>query len=264
MITRAKLQEKTLDELRTIAASLEVPDHETLQKSKLIAAIVESDGFEASDEPAPVDLPDRRAPGAPRRTGIHGEAVRRRAIGFGRRRTRTPTIGPTEDPPTGSPATVAARRASERQRPGSGQGQGRTAARDAAATGVGRQPSAAGLRRVGAGGPRGHPRHPPRVVRLPAGRPEYLPGDKDVYVSASQVRKFGLRKGDILIGPIRPPRSQEKFPALIRIDSVSGMTRRGRPQAPQVRRPDPAVPRRAAPPRRSTASPITCWPGSST
>jgi transcription termination factor Rho len=51
----------------------------------------------------------------------------------------------------------------------------------------------------------------------------YLPGDKDVYVSASQVRKFGLRKGDLIVGPIRPPRSQEKFPALIRIDSVSGM-----------------------------------------
>ncbi|MEX0756459.1 MAG: transcription termination factor Rho, partial [Acidimicrobiia bacterium] len=51
----------------------------------------------------------------------------------------------------------------------------------------------------------------------------YLPGDKDVYVSASQVRKFGLRKGDQVAGPIRPPRSQEKFPALIRIDSVNGM-----------------------------------------
>ena len=51
----------------------------------------------------------------------------------------------------------------------------------------------------------------------------YLPGDKDVYVSASQVRKFGLRKGDQIAGPIRPPRSQEKFPALTRIDSVNGM-----------------------------------------
>src|SRR3990172_8483877 len=52
----------------------------------------------------------------------------------------------------------------------------------------------------------------------------YLPGDKDVYVSATQVRKFGLRRGDSLPGPIRPPRSQEKFPALTRIDTVSGMT----------------------------------------
>ncbi|HLT97468.1 MAG TPA: transcription termination factor Rho [Acidimicrobiia bacterium] len=50
----------------------------------------------------------------------------------------------------------------------------------------------------------------------------YLPGDRDVYVSAGQIRKFGLRKGDLVKGPIRSPRSQEKFPALTRIDSVNG------------------------------------------
>src|SRR3989304_5824427 len=38
----------------------------------------------------------------------------------------------------------------------------------------------------------------------------YLPGDRDVYVSATQVRKFGLRKADLVSGPIRPPRTQEK------------------------------------------------------
>ena len=64
MTTRANLQGKKLDELRTIAASLEIADHETMQKSKLITAILGSDGFEASEEPAPVDLPeieDRRS-----------------------------------------------------------------------------------------------------------------------------------------------------------------------------------------------------------
>ncbi|HEY5578123.1 MAG TPA: transcription termination factor Rho, partial [Acidimicrobiia bacterium] len=52
----------------------------------------------------------------------------------------------------------------------------------------------------------------------------YTPGEKDVYVSASQIRKFGLRKGDTVSGPIRPPRSQEKFAALTRIDRVNGMS----------------------------------------
>ena len=52
----------------------------------------------------------------------------------------------------------------------------------------------------------------------------YLSGDKDVYVSANQVRKFRLRKGDIVSGPIRPPRSKEKFPAVVRIDKVNGMS----------------------------------------
>jgi transcription termination factor Rho len=51
----------------------------------------------------------------------------------------------------------------------------------------------------------------------------YLPSPKDVYVSISQARKFALRKGDAIEGAYRPAASNEKYPALIRIDSVSGM-----------------------------------------
>jgi transcription termination factor Rho len=51
----------------------------------------------------------------------------------------------------------------------------------------------------------------------------YLPSSKDVYVSISQARKFSLRKGDAIEGAFRPAGSNEKYPALIRIDSVSGM-----------------------------------------
>jgi len=52
----------------------------------------------------------------------------------------------------------------------------------------------------------------------------YLAGARDVYVSLSQVRKFGLRKGDALKGTSRPASTTEKYPALLRIDSVNGMT----------------------------------------
>ena len=51
----------------------------------------------------------------------------------------------------------------------------------------------------------------------------YLPSPKDVYVSISQARRFALRKGDHLEGASRPAGSTEKFPALLRIDTVSGM-----------------------------------------
>ncbi|HKA93773.1 MAG TPA: transcription termination factor Rho [Acidimicrobiia bacterium] len=51
----------------------------------------------------------------------------------------------------------------------------------------------------------------------------YLPGAKDVYVSASQVRRFALRKGDYLKGYARPQASNEKYPALLRVDEVNGM-----------------------------------------
>ncbi|MFE9389304.1 transcription termination factor Rho [Streptomyces sp. NPDC006784] len=55
----------------------------------------------------------------------------------------------------------------------------------------------------------------------------YLPGPNDVYVSLAQVRKNGLRKGDHVTGAVRQPREgerREKFNALVRLDSVNGMT----------------------------------------
>jgi len=52
----------------------------------------------------------------------------------------------------------------------------------------------------------------------------YLAGRNDAYVSASQVRRFGLRKGDYVKGAIRPPASTEKYPALVRVDLINSMT----------------------------------------
>jgi transcription termination factor Rho len=60
----------------------------------------------------------------------------------------------------------------------------------------------------------------------------YLPSNQDVYVSISQARKFGLRKGDAIEGAFRPAGSNEKYPALIRIDTVSAMD----PEAAKARR----------------------------
>jgi transcription termination factor Rho len=54
----------------------------------------------------------------------------------------------------------------------------------------------------------------------------YLPGPQDVYVSLAQVRKNGLRKGDVITGAVRQPREgerREKFNALVRLDTVNGM-----------------------------------------
>jgi transcription termination factor Rho len=54
----------------------------------------------------------------------------------------------------------------------------------------------------------------------------YLPGPNDVYVSLSQVRRYGLRKGDVIEGAIRQPREgerREKFNALVRLDKINGL-----------------------------------------
>ena len=52
----------------------------------------------------------------------------------------------------------------------------------------------------------------------------YLAGPKDVYVSASQVKRFSLRKGDFVTGMTRPAARTEKYPALLRVDQISGMS----------------------------------------
>ncbi|MGO9197327.1 MAG: transcription termination factor Rho [Acidimicrobiales bacterium] len=52
----------------------------------------------------------------------------------------------------------------------------------------------------------------------------YLPSQKDVYVSVSQARRFGLRRGDAIEGGCRPAGPSEKYPALLRIDTICGMS----------------------------------------
>jgi transcription termination factor Rho len=50
----------------------------------------------------------------------------------------------------------------------------------------------------------------------------YLPGPLDVYVSASQIRRFGLRQADLVAGYARQPKNSEQHPGLLRVDVVNG------------------------------------------
>jgi len=55
----------------------------------------------------------------------------------------------------------------------------------------------------------------------------YLPSPNDVYISLQQVRRFGLRKGDVVTGAVRQPQEgerREKFNALVRLDTINGVT----------------------------------------
>ncbi len=50
----------------------------------------------------------------------------------------------------------------------------------------------------------------------------YLPGPDDIYVSVGQIRKYALRKGDVVSGKARRARESEKYPALLAVDTVNG------------------------------------------
>jgi transcription termination factor Rho len=49
----------------------------------------------------------------------------------------------------------------------------------------------------------------------------YLPGQDDIYVSPSQIKRFDLRTGDIITGQVRPPKDNERYFALLKIESVN-------------------------------------------
>ena len=183
--TRARLQELGLDDLRAMAGKVGV-EHDGLQKSKLIAAILGSDDFK------PDMLPEAKTDAA--------EVAEVAAV-----------ARDDKDKGRGD------------GRPKGGQNQNRN------------QNQNQGQRRRRRGrGPKQPIDESELEVRegildiLPEGYgflrcTGYLPGDKDVYVAANQIRKNRLRKGDICTGPIRPARAQEKFPALVRPVTVNGV-----------------------------------------
>ncbi len=55
-------------------------------------------------------------------------------------------------------------------------------------------------------------------------RPKFVPSEKDVYVSMSQIRRFGLRAGDFVIGIGREPKDNERYYGLLRIDKVNDLS----------------------------------------
>lgn len=50
----------------------------------------------------------------------------------------------------------------------------------------------------------------------------YLPGNDDIYVSQSQIRRFKLQTGDTVVGIVRPPKEGERYTALLRVELVNG------------------------------------------
>ena len=59
----------------------------------------------------------------------------------------------------------------------------------------------------------------------------FLPGPEDVYISQSQIRRFGLRTGDMVIGQVRPPKETERYFGLLRVEAVNGLD----PEAAKLR-----------------------------
>ncbi|NJN94018.1 MAG: transcription termination factor Rho [Anaerolineales bacterium] len=71
---------------------------------------------------------------------------------------------------------------------------------------------------------------------------DLLPGPDDIYVSQSQIRRFGLRTGDMVIGQVRPPKDTEKYYGLLRVEAVNGLDPETAKQRPVFERLTPIFP----------------------
>jgi transcription termination factor Rho len=69
-----------------------------------------------------------------------------------------------------------------------------------------------------------------------------LPGPDDVYVSQSQIRRFGLRTGDMVIGQVRHPKESEKFYSLLRVEVINGLDPEHAKDRPNFERLTPIFP----------------------
>jgi transcription termination factor Rho len=199
---KSVLEQKVLPELQQIASSLGVQGYQRLKKADLIDAIVdrangeraEAKGAEAKGEEA-----ERKAEAsAPPRDEAPAEAPPRER---GRDRDR----GSRSE---GRPGD------GRRGRRDRGRGRGRDRERDREATEeeLAEAPVQTGILDV-----------------LPEGygflrTAGYLPSSQDIYVSLSQIRRFALRKGDEVTGAVRRPKDNEKYFALLRIDTVNGLS----------------------------------------
>ncbi len=256
MTSRADLQKKSIQDLRDIAAAVGI-ETDGLQKAKLIGALLAADGIETTEEPAPVDLPaasvkvDERMGSADGEAADDAKAATPKDSGDDTSGDDTSGDGESGDDEAGDAENDAKEDAKPEGREG-GQRDGER--RDGGVRSDGDDDNQGNRRRKrrrggrsGGGGGGQHQQDIPESemeVReglldvLPEGYgflrcTGYVPGEKDVYVSAGQIRKFGLRRGDQVVGPVRPPRSQEKFAAITRIESVNGMdieTARKRPK----------------------------------
>jgi transcription termination factor Rho len=194
VLDRSALAESPLADLHLLANELGVDGFRRLRKADLIDAIVAK---QAGDDLARPDLAAESEVEAEAEPDSEGAERPRRGRRGGRSRARSRDAATETD---AEPAERAERR--ERgERGGRRERAEKPEAEDRVVEGV--------IELLGNGS---------AFVRLSP--PE--PTDDDVYVSAAQVKRCELVSGDRVGGPMRPPRRSERFPSLVRIDTING------------------------------------------
>ncbi|HEY2141152.1 MAG TPA: Rho termination factor N-terminal domain-containing protein [Solirubrobacteraceae bacterium] len=224
VLERSELEASPLADLHAIADQLGLDGFRRLRKAELVAAILgeespgEHDDAGGEDAAARKDIGDREDAKDPKDTdGGKDEDGRSREDSRARRRRPARSrrtvkdearqdAPDAEDSPLPSPSSSAAPRGRgpERERPPRRASERSDAVEPArTADGV--------VELLGNGS-----------AFLRVSPPE--PSDEDVYISAAQVRRCELVSGDRVSGPVRTPRRSERYPSLVRIDTINGVS----------------------------------------
>jgi len=232
VIARSALESSSLADLHEIASELGLDGYRRLRKADLVGAIIERQGGDADADAAPEEVDETEAVEAVEAVASdeatddadERPARRSRRGGRGRSRTRDRDPGDVDDEADAPGVEAAPAAVARASRPGRGARENggtrdrdrdrerdrdrdrdrereRPAAEDRDASGtVELLPNGSGFLRVS----------PPE------------PSDDDVYISAAQVRRCELVSGDEVTGPVRAPRRSERYPSLIRVDTING------------------------------------------
>ncbi|HEV3046844.1 MAG TPA: Rho termination factor N-terminal domain-containing protein [Solirubrobacteraceae bacterium] len=186
---RSELQASPLADLHAIAGQVGLEGFRRMRKADLIAAILEHAGADTQD-------PDAQDAGA-REAGARDteEQAPEESAPRPRRRRPSRTRRAREELAGGGDAQESAPRAPERGEAEAEQEPARIAAGVVEVLGNG-------------------------SAFLRVDPPE--PSDEDVYISAAQVRRCELVSGDRVTGPVRTPRRSERYPSLVRVDTING------------------------------------------
>jgi len=236
VISRSALESSPLADLHEIASELGLDGYRRLRKADLIASIIDRQG--AAPEPeADADVvadAQSNGDGGPEADGEEARPRRSRRGGRGRSRARDRDPGDAEDEAevVGDAAPAASARSSRPPRSARENGvsrgdRDRSSDRDRSGTGSSDRDRDRSGDRDRSSAPAEERECSGTVELLPNGSgflrvspPE--PSDDDVYISAAQVRRCELVSGDEVAGPVRSPRRSERYPSLIRVDTING------------------------------------------
>jgi transcription termination factor Rho len=227
VLERSELEASPLADLHAIADQLGLEGFRRLRKADLIAAILDEtgsagNGLDAGDEQGAEDERDQAesAPRARRRRPLRSRRSRADAGEDSDEEEQAPSVGEDESPELVSEIdadTVPSARRGRSRRSRSGSGSGSDAPARAGGRGEADTDGPQEAGRIAAG-----------IVEVLGNGSAFLrvdppePSDEDVYISAAQVRRCELVSGDRVTGPVRTPRRSERYPSLVRIDTING------------------------------------------